>query len=43
MTPEVQEDGVGKFGTIDEIVLSKAVTVQDGSVDVDDHVSVVCP
>ena len=43
VTSKVQEDRVGQFGSVDEIVLSEAVTIQDGSVDVNDHVSVVPP
>ena len=43
VTSKVQEDRVGQFGSIDEIVLSEAVAVQDCGIDVDDHVSVVRP
>ena len=43
VTSKVQEDRVGQFGPIDEIVLPKAVAVQDSGIDVNDHVSVVSP
>jgi hypothetical protein len=43
MASKVQENGICEFGPIDEIVLSKAVAVQHGSVDVHDHISVVGP
>ena len=40
---KVQKDGVGQLGSVNEIVLSKAVAIQDGGVNIDDHISVVRP